>query len=403
MKILFLLSIGFDRQGPSVHLLTDIIEQCLLAGHSVFLFVKNTGGSDPDIPARIAHYEKLQVQVIHATHLQRGALLRRLWNDVCFHRKCSKIYRHFTDIDVVFVQSSPIAFYPIRLAKKYLHKPVLYNSQNIFPIDALAIHKLSENGLKGFAFRFFRKRQQQGYALADRIVTISEDMEQTLRQEKVPSDRLRVIHNWSYSNDEVDIPDEDNLFLRHNGITEKKFRVVFSGNMGAQVNARLIADAAELLKTEEEIHFYIIGDGANMPLLKRLAQEKKLANMSFFPFQPVEFAPHNYAMANVNINALPKGIVYTCLPSKTAICLSCARPMVCSMEKESWLAKTLSEVDKCSVVDIDDAVGFANAILDFYRKGVTSNSSNSRSLFHRLCSVDNARKYVQNLEDIAQL
>ena len=401
MKILFLLSIGFDRQGPSVHLLTDIVEQCLLAGHSVRMFVKNTGGDAPDIPARLASYANLQVEVIRAVHLQRGALLRRLWSDVRFHRQCSRIYRHYTDIDVVFVQSSPIAFYPIRLAKKYLHKPVLYNSQNIFPIDALAIHKLSEHGLKGFFFRFFRKRQQQGYALADRIVTISEDMEQTLRQEKVAPERLRVIHNWSYSNDEVDIPDEDNLFLKHNGVTEKKFRVVFSGNMGAQVNARLIANAAELLKGEDGIHFYIIGDGANMPVLKRLAQEKGLANMSFFPFQPVEFAPHNYAMANVNINALPKGIVYTCLPSKTAICLSCARPMVCSMEKDSWLAKTLSGVDKCSVVDIDDARGFADAILNYYRNGITSNSSNSRELFRRLCSVDNAKEYVRNLEDIA--
>ena len=139
-----------------------------------------------------------------------------------------------------------------------------------------------------------------------------------------------------------------------------------------------------------------------MPLLKRLAEEKKLANMSFYPFQPVEFAPHNYAMANVNINALPRGIVYTCLPSKTAICLNSARPMVSSLEKDSWLAGTLAGIDKSAVVDVDDAEGFAQAILDFYRKGVKGNSDNSRDVFRRLFSVENARSYVNVLETIAR-
>ena len=401
MKILFLLSIGFDRPGPSVHLLTDIVEQCLLVGHNVRMIVNNTDGSDPDVPKRLEGYSNLEVVVHHSQYLERGALLRRLMRDMWFHVRCWWRYRKYKDIDVVFVQSSPIAFIPIMLAKKSLKKTLLYNSQNIFPIDALAIKKLSEHGLKGIVYKTFRKLQQMGYALADRVVTISEDMEYTLKNEKVPAERLRVVHNWSYSDNEVDIPDTENLFLKANGITEKKFRVVFAGNMGAQVNARMIAKVIESLKDETGIHFYIIGDGANMPLLKKLVLEKKLDNVSFYPFQPVEFAPHNYAMANVNINALPKGIVYTCLPSKTAISLSCARPMVMSMEKESWLGKTLAAVDKCTVVDIDDVKGFVEGILYYYQNNITENSTDSRQLFHKLCSVENAKEYVVNLQEVA--
>lgn len=400
MNFLFVLYIGFDQHGPSVHLLKEMIRQCLESGHHVRMIVTNHGGSDPDIPVELQHYKNLHCDVIYDKSLKKSALVKRYFQDFRYAFLCKKIYKRYKDTDAVFLQSNPSPLIALKMLKRTLKAPVLFNVQNIFPIDAGVLHKLPTHGIKGIPYSVFRKMQQSAYKKSDLIVTISEDMKQTLLNEKVPESKIRVIYNWSYSDEAAEIADEDNLFLRDHPELMDKFRVVFAGNLGAMVNPVLFAEAAEKMKAYSDIIFIIIGDGNNMNLLKSMAKEMNLTNMVFFPYQPKEYARHNYAMANVNINALPKGIITTCMPSKTSTILNAARPMVVAVEKESSYAKILSEVDKCVVVDWNDSKGFSDAIIHFYEENIVSGSSNAREVFKPLCSVDNAKKYVECLEEL---
>ena len=403
MKLLFVLYIGFDKHGPSLHLLTDIIEQCLRREHDVTMIVRNRGGNNPDIPVKLQGYKNLHCEVIYAPPLEKGALVKRYFEDISYAFRCKHIYKNYRDFDAVFLQSCTTPLFPLILLKKTLKCPILFNVQNIFPIDALALGKLTNRGIKGIAFRIFRKMQQMAYKRADYIVTISEDMKNTLLREKVPEEKLRVIYNWSYCDEAFNIEDKDNLFLKEHHIDPQKFRVVFAGNLGAMVNASLIANAAEICQKERAIHFYIIGDGNNMPVLKKLAEEKELKNISFYPYQPEEFAPHNYSMADVNINALPKGIIDTCMPSKTATMLNSERPMVVSVEQNSVYASILRQVHRCIVVDVNDDQGFANGIMQLYREGSHQRSDNAHAVFEKYCSCKNAREYVKILENMTRI
>ena len=402
MHFLFVLYIGFDKHGPSVHLLSDIIEQCLIKGHRVTMIVRNRGGERPDVPEALVKYKNLDCVVIHDSVLQKNALIKRYFEDIWYAFRCCQIYKEYKEIDAVFLQSCTTPYFPIKLLKKTLKCPILFNVQNIFPLDALALNKLSIHGIKGIAFKIFRKMQQIAYRNADYIVTISEDMRQTLSREHVPSEKLSVVYNWSYSDKSFNIKDKDNFFLKKCDIDPALFRVVFAGNLGAMVNVRLIAGVAEICQKEPLIHFFIIGDGNNLPLLKRIVEEKHLKNISFYPYQPVEFAPHNYSMAHVNINALPKGIIYTCMPSKTATMLNCARPMIISVEKESAYAKLLSQVDKCNIVDIDDVESFADIILKNYYSGQKESSSNAYDFFITHFSKSNSLCYCELLEKLCK-
>ena len=233
--------------------------------------------------------------------------------------------------------------------------------------------KLKRKGIKGVAFYILRKMQQAAYRHSDCIITISEDMKHTLCQEGVSPEKIQVIYNWSYGDDPVNVPEEDNLFIKAHPEVKGKFRVVFAGNLGAMVDPYIIADSAEKLSEYKDIQFVIIGAGNNMKTLKELVEEKKLSNMLFYPYQPVEYAPHNYAMAHVNINALPKEIIKTCLPSKTATMLNSSRPMVVAVEKNSGYAKILNSVERCTVVDPGDSEAFVSAILDIFNSHNNSN------------------------------
>lgn len=398
MKILFWLGIGFDRHGPSVHLLKAMIEESLVAGNQIVMIVRNTKGPDPDIPKELQKYDNLICEVIEDKEQKKSALVRRYFEDILYFFRCKKILKKHKDTDAVFVQSCTAPIFPVRIAHRILKKPVLLNVQNIFPIDAMVLNKLPNRGFKGIAFKIFRKMQQIAYKQCESIVTISEDMKETLVGEGVSPDKIRVIYNWSYNDNANEIAEEDNLFLKDHENERDKFRVVFAGNLGAMVNADLISQVAIRLKDENGIQFVVIGDGNNMNYLKKASSQNELKNISFYPYQPEGYANHNYAMANININALPKGIIYTCMPSKTATMLNSARPMVVSVEKDSNYAKMLNEVDKCKVVDVDDVDGFVEAILDLYKNNESKYSDNARDVFKKYCSCKNAQKYVEEIE-----
>ena len=244
MKVLFWLGMGFDRHGPSVHLLKKMIEETLIAGHEVVMIVRNTNGQDPDVPVSLQKYPNLICEVIPDHLQQKGKLVQRYFEDIQYFFRCKKTLKKHKDTDVVFLQSCTAPIFPIRIAQKILKAPILFNVQNIFPNDALVLGKLTKRGIKGLAYRIFCRMQQWAYDKADRLVTISEDMKHTLTQENVPEEKIDVIHNWSYDDYSVDIPDSENLFLNAHPEVVDKFRVVFAGNLGAMVDVDIIADVA---------------------------------------------------------------------------------------------------------------------------------------------------------------
>ena len=402
MKVLFWLGIGFDRHGPSVHLLKAIIAETLKKGNEVIMIVRNTGGKDPDVPIELQMFDNLHCEVVNDRLQEKGKLAQRYFEDIFYFFRCGKILQRYKDVDIVFLQSCTAPIFPLWIAHRALKKPVLFNVQNIFPIDALVLGKLTNYGVKGVAFRVFRWMQQVAYRKADWLVTISGDMKATLVKETALPDKIDVVYNWSYDDQENNIADEDNLFLLDHPEMMDKFRVVFAGNLGAMVNAKMIADAAVLLKDQKQIQFVIIGDGNNMHYLKSRAEEAQLDNISFYPYQPEEYARHNYAMADININALPAGIIDTCMPSKTATMLNSARPMVVSVEKNSVYASILNQVDKCTVVDVDDVKGFAEGIMQLYHQGARQKSNNARMVFEKYCSCKNAKEYVRIMEHMLE-
>jgi Glycosyltransferase len=400
MKILFILSIGFDTPGPAVHLVKDIIREMLEAGHTVNFVQKLLGGSDPVIPIELEKYigSTLIVDNLYMKKVDKANFVKRYIRNVISAFDCAKVYKKYNDVDIVFVQSNPTAIFPISLAKKYLKKPVIFDIQDIFPQDAVYAGKMSE---KSIIYKISRFMQKRAYMKADHLTTISKDMKKTILEEGISDSKIDIVYNWSYSNESYDISDDENLFLKiHPEIDKSKYRVVYAGNIGAMVNVELMVETADKLRSESGIHFYIIGEGSSREKFERLVREKDLPNITFYPLQTVEYAPHNYSMANINLIPLPKGVIYTVMPSKTATALACGKPIIAGFDLESDMAEILRQVDKCTVLDPDDVNGYVDTILEYYRNGIRDYSANSRDIYKERFSQDNAKQYVKIFEKV---
>lgn len=386
---------SFEQPYASYHLIEGMLNALLDTGHSVWLvqMQRSTGA----MPASLIGRQNLHVIHIPWEDAEKTAFAKRFLRSIQYYKRCEREIRKLQELNVVFLQSNPVALFPVSFCKKR-KLPVVFNVQDIFPIDALVTGMLKASHPAFIACRWMQKR---AYRKADRVVTISEDLKKTLLAEGRRD--VDVVYNWSYQNEPYHIEDKDNHFLNRYGIKrEDGFRVVYAGNVGKMMDADTLIRTAVCLKEYPEIKFYIIGDGSNMNALKQKAQEQDLKSLLFFPPQPMEYAPDNYCMADVNINPVPKGVMYTCMPSKTNTCLLSQKPTVTAMDMDSDMAKRLSRVDQWTVVPAGDAKAMSDAILKQYQSGNWDvRSRNAADFMRSLGPVENANEYVRILEEAA--
>lgn len=391
---------SFEEPYASYHLMKEMILAMLKSGHNVWLLQAQF--SDGSVPQEFSVYNNLHIINVKQSRVQKTNFAVRYLKTIAYFNTSKKEIRKIPQLDVIFLQSTNAAVFPVMYAKK-CKLPIVYNVQDIFPIDALVTGVLNK---KHPAFIVGRMMQKLAYKNADRVVTISEDLKKTIVNEGRKD--VDVVYNWSYRNEPYDIPDCDNHFLNAYGIKRKDgFRIVYAGNIGKMMDAETMIKTALVLRDFNEIKFYIIGTGSNVRYITQRAKEENLNNVLFYDSQPMEYAPDNYCMADVNINPVPKGVMYTCMPSKTNTCLLSQKPTVVSMDLESDMAQRLSKVDKWTVVAPGDARAMAEGILKYYnetdwKSGESVKSKDSAEFIAKLGPVENAYKYVRILEEVAE-
>jgi len=356
LKILMWMSGGFDRRTTSEHLLVAIVQALYENGHTVHIVQKDTLGSLPHLPKELL---KLGVTTdcIPCKLAAKSNFIGRYLVELRYVWKCIKYLKQNKDADAVFNQSSTVAGFMAFAVKHIVPKARLsYNVQDIFPENALYI-----GSVKGIIYKILSAEQRYAYRHADQIITISEDMRDLLIEKGADPKKTEVVYNWSYS---------DKLYSYEEVYSEKiaeflpddKFNVVYAGNIGTMQNVDVMVAAAQRMQEEIKIHFHIFGDGVYK---KRLQNEAEgLANISFWPMQPSELAPSIYAMADVNIIPLATNIYRTALPSKTATCIACQKPIVFCIGNDSKFGKWVSKNEGFLVVDSANYEELANAILE---------------------------------------
>lgn len=363
MKILMWLSIGLDRRTPSEHLLTAIVEALYEKGHTVHILQKSSGGDKPSLPDNMA---RLGVTTTCVSQIQAGKsnFVGRYLADLQYVMKCRK-YLKTLEFDRVFMQSSNVAgMQTATLRQLHRNVPLTFNVQDIFPENAVYSRTMKKDSMP---YRVLSAIQKKAYRDADRIITISEDMKDQLLELGVDEDKISVIYNWSYQ-DEVYDPEQTTSEVVDRLMPEDDFNVVYAGNIGLMQNVEIVVETAAKMKNEPKIRFHIFGDGLYRKKLEARTQELGLENVVFHDMLPAEHAPALYCKADVNIIPLAENIYRTALPSKTATCLACQKPIILAIGEKSRFGHVLSKKTGCKITGSNDAEGMAKAILSIYEE-----------------------------------
>ena len=386
LKVLFWMFIGFDQHATSEHLLSAVIERLCEAGHSVHIIQKNTGGSLPPIPEKLSQYD-VTTDVIPYQAADKGNFIARYLTELKYINDCKKYIT--SDYDAVFIQSTNAAGFAVKTVRKKLPKAIVtFNVQDIFPYNLMYSGGLKKSSA---VFKIMAAEQRYGYKHSDHIITISEDMKDTLVADGTPSEKTEVVYNWSYQDEpykNVDLAPVTHMFK------PEYFNVVYAGNIGVMQNVDILIEAAKLMKDDKDFWFHIIGNGVYKDKLEARSKEYGITNISFWPMQPPELAPAIYSAAAVNVIPLVKDVFRTALPSKTATCLACQKPIIFAIGKASKFGKKAVEEAGCAVVESDKAKELVEAI----RKIKSGEKNRARRFFlEYFQNTENSRRYAETI------
>lgn len=267
------------------------------------------------------------------------------------------------DCDVIFTNSTP----PIQgavsaIIKKYKKIPLVYNLQDIFP-DSLVNNGLAKKG--GVLWKIGRVIENFTYKHADKIIVISEDFKKNIMAKGVPEEKIVVVYNWVDQHAVVDIPRDQNKLFDAYGLDRNKFYITYNGNIGLSQNMDMLLEVAKSLRTNPDIQFVLVGDGAYLDEVKRIVAENQLDNVHLLPFQPYEDISHVFSLGDVSLVISKPGTGAASVPSKTWSIMSASRPVLANFDENEL--KEIVNKHRCGIfTKAGDKEAFVEGILRLY-------------------------------------
>ena len=236
--------------------------------------------------------------------------------------------------------------------------PWVYRVEDLFPDAAIAMGVLKNHIAISVLYwieRFF-------YQKATHISVISPTFREILNQKGVPIEKISVLPVWA-DPDAIRSNHSENQFRSQNKL-EKDFIVLYSGNLGYTSSLEDVILGANILKTETDIIFFIVGEGVKKEPLLELTRNLSLSNVHFLPFQPREGYADMLAAAQIGLMTLNKESSNTSLPSKLFNIMSSEKPVLAIASEGSDVAHLINDAQCGIVVPPGKPELFAQAILE---------------------------------------
>ena len=306
------------------------------------------------------------------------------------------------DINCVFLVSTP----PTQgilggLLKKIKKVPFVYNLQDIFPDSLVGTGLAKKDGL---LWKIGRVIEDFTYRNADKIIVISQDFKRNIMAKGVPEEKIEVIYNWVDEQAVVNIPRSENKLFEKYNLDTNKFYITYCGNIGLTQNMDLLLDVAKELSTEANIHFVLVGEGADKARVKSRVENENINNISFLPFQPYEDISHVFSLGDAGLIISKPGVGENSVPSKTWSIMSAECPVIANFDENE--IKTILSENNCGIfTKAGDKEAFKNAILELYNnkdKAVQLGKNGRQFIMENLTREIGTSKYVKVVKEVIE-
>lgn len=366
MNILILKSYYEPEIAAGIVLDANTAVDLAKAGHTVHLYTPmptrgisqevrdNTPMEEEQVDGRLKIHRYKMIR-------EKSSLIAKTWRYLLCAWKQWRIGCKSKGMDLIFVGSTPPFLGLIAASIKKKKKiPFVYNVQDIFP-DSMVTAGVTKEG--SLLWKIGNRIANKTYRNADKIIVISEEMRDNLLAKGVPAEKIEIVYNWVDEEVIRPVQREENRLIEELNIPRYDFSVVYAGNLGRAQSVQTIIEAAELLKDDSRIGFYIFGDGANKTEIEEMIAEKNLKQVHMFPLQPYERVSEVYSLGDASIVACKAGTGGNALPSKTWSIMACGKPILVCFDKDTMLERLAVEQECGLFADAENAQALSENII----------------------------------------
>jgi len=193
----------------------------------------------------------------------------------------------------VVIGTSPQFFCAVSafLLSRIKRVPFVFEVRDIWPQSAVELGALSNP----LIIRALRAIELFLYRRAALIVAVADSTRQYLLDKGIAAGKIAVIPNGIDAKFlmAAAVPREVRAELGLEG----KFMVSYIGTHGMSHALETVLSAAQVLGSDDSIHFLFVGEGAEKEKLERLAEELQLRNVTFLGQQPRKPCLHSIGQA----------------------------------------------------------------------------------------------------------
>lgn len=400
MKVMYYTIEGFDTPNANNHLAQTMLETFLKNGIEVYLLQSDRNGPQPSVPESFEAFEGFTYDNVNRKPAKKNNFIARYFEGIKYAVDSRKVWKkRAKDVDVILVQSTYLSWFSLLMLKS-LKKPIIFSIFDLFPDVVFDVGATNSR----FIYKCLGILQKIAYKCSDRIVVITEDVKEKLIKQGIAKEKLVNIVNWFDEEKISEVAPTENRFVRNNNIDQTKFYVQYAGNFGFTFNYKYVIEVAEKLKDYNDIVFQMIGAGTFEQEFKRTAEEKKLHNIQFLPWQSLDIISDVYSACSIGFIPLSKGVIGNSYPSKLSLIMACRRSFVTCADTGTHYCKDITDNEIGICVSDNKPEEAVNAILKLYndtelRDRYASNAY--RYSFAQYGSKNNAVKFVELVKEFA--
>ena len=263
--------------------------------------------------------------------------------------------------DVVLLTTAPpflsIAGY---IANLFLGLEYICLIYDLYPDAVVELGVTSRNSL---ITKLWNKINALVWKRSKKLVVLSETMKQRIT-DKHPqvANKISVIHNWADSDWIKPIKKQENWFAREHGI-DRKFTVLYSGNMGRCHDVETILETIKLLQNES-VQFVFIGAGTKHEICRQEVARLNLKNCTFLPYQDKNNLPYSLTACDLALVSIAPGLEGVVAPSKLYGIMAAGKAIAAICEPHSYLRQIIGSAKCGGAFDNQNSQGLANFIMN---------------------------------------
>ena len=287
----------------------------------------------------------------------------------------------------------------------------VYNIHDFNPEQTIAV-KYSKNKL---LLKLMLVLDKFSCRQADKVIVVGRDMIDTLENRFRLSDdsiskripRYSCINNWSNEKEIYPLnPDnEDVVAFKKKYDLDKKFVIMYSGNIGLYYDLENLIKVIAKFKNEKEVVFAFVGDGTVLNGLKKYKEQNILENVIFIPYQEKADLIYSLNAGDVHWVVNAKGIKGISVPSKLYGVMAAGKPVLGVLDKGSE-ARLIIEESNCGYVtepgNYEEVENIITRFIDEREtnKQVEASNNGRKYLVNHLTKQISIKKYIEEIRNL---